>query len=208
MSDNETVEMSASQAALLRSSYDMMNKLYNHPDKAMEFKKLAKEAGYKVPELDVIEKVTAPYDAKIASITEENKKLNERLSKWEADNLNDKEEKTLRENLDNIRKQYGFSDEGMQKVIARMQEKKNPDAEAAAAWVKSQEPKAQVTTNSNLYSPSKFNGGNLVGGGEQGDNAWKTLLKDAQNNTDDYFTSVVNDVFNNPENSKEFGGNA
>lgn len=205
---SEMVEMTQEEATQLRNAHAMLNKLYNHPDKAMEFKKLAKEAGYKVPELDTIERVTKPYDEKIDGILDENKKLKERLDKWESDNLNAKEEKALSKQLSAIQKEYGFSDEGMQKVIARMQEKKNPDVEAAAAFVKSKEPKPQITTNSNNFSGSKFNGANLTGGGEEGEKAWKTLMKDATHNTDDYFTSVVNDVMNNPENSREFGGNA
>jgi hypothetical protein len=204
----EMIEMTVQEATILRNAHSMLNKLYNHPDKAMEFKKLAKDAGYKVPELDTIEKVTKPYDEKMSKLEETNSKLIERLDKWEKDNLNASEEKALRKQLSAIQKEYGFSDEGMQKVIGRMQEKSNPDVEAAAAWVKSKEPKPQITTNSSNYSPSKFHGGNLVGGGEEGDKAWKTLMKDATNNTDDYFSSVVNDVINHPENSREFGGNA
>jgi len=208
MSDDETVQMTKQEADMLRNAHSMMSKLYNHPEKAMEFKKLAKEAGYKVPELDTIERVTKPYDEKMNGLSEENKKLKERLDKWESDNLNASEEKALSKQLSAIQKEHGFSDEGMQKVIARMQEKKNPDVEAAAAWVKSKEPKPQLSTNSNNYSPSKFNGASMTGGGEDGEKAWKTLMKDAKNNTDDYFSSVVNDVINNPENSREFGGNA
>ena len=208
MADTEMVEMTKEQADLLKNAHAMLNKLYNHPEKAMEFKKLAKEAGYKVPELDTIERVTKPYDEKLNGFAEENKKLKERLDKWENDNLNAKEERELSNQLEAIKKEHGFDDEGMQKVIKRMQEKKNPDVEAAAAWVKNQMPKPQITTNSNNFSGSKFKGSNFVGGGEEGEKAWNTLLKDANTGGDEFFTSVVNDVFNNPENSREFGGNA
>lgn len=208
MADTEMVEMSKQEADILRNAHSMLNKLYNHPDKAMEFKKLAKDAGYKVPELDTIERVTKPYDEKIGGLAEENKKLKERLDKWENDNLNSREEAELSSQLSAIQKEHGFSDEGMQKVIKRMQDKKNPDVESAAAWVKSQEPKAKITTSSTNFASGKFNGSSLVGGGEEGDKAWKTLMKDANTGSDDYFSSVVNDVLNNPENSREFGGNA
>lgn len=208
MADQEMVEMSKQEADILRNAHSMLNKLYNHPDKAMEFKKLAKEAGYKVPELDTLERVTKPYDEKMSGLADENKKLKERLDKWESDNLNAKEESELAKQLSSIQKEQGLTDEGMQKVIKRMQEKKNPDVEAAAAWVKSQEPKAKLTTNSTNFAPGKFNGASLTGGGEEGEKAWKTLLKDANTGGDEFFSSVVNDVFNNPENSREFGGAA
>lgn len=208
MSDQEMVEVSKSEMAILKNAHAMLNKLYNDPDKAMDFKRLVKDAGYKVPELDTIERVTKPYDEKMAKFEETNKKLMERLDKYESDNLNAKEERELSNQLDSIKKEYGFDDEGMQKVIKRMQEKKNPDVESAAAWVKNAMPKPQITTNSNNFSASKFKGSNLTGGGEEGEKAWNMLLKDANTGGDEFFSSVVNDVMNNPENSREFGGQA
>lgn len=202
----EMEEVSASELAVLRNAHSMLNKLYNHPDKAMEFKKLAKDAGYKVPELDTIERVTKPYDEKMTALEATNKKLVERLDKWESDNLNASEEKALSKQLSKIQKEEGLTDEGMQKVIKRMQDMKNPDVESAAAWVKSKEPKPQITTNSNNFSASKFNGSSLTGGGEEGDKAWKTLMNDANTGGDEYFTSIVNDVMNNPEAQRELGG--
>ena len=202
----DTVEMSREEANILRNAHSMLTKMYNHPDKSMEFKKLAKESGFKVPELDTIERVQKPIEEKLTAIEAENKKLVERLSKWENDNLNAREEEALSKQLSKLQKEEGLTDEGMQKVIKRMQDMKNPDAESAAAWVKSKEPKAQLTTNSNNFAPNKFNGANMTGGGEEGDKAWKTLMKDARNNTDDFFTSVVNDVMNNPQDQVELGG--
>lgn len=206
MSESETVEVSKKELDILRNAHSMLDKLYNHPEKAMEFKKLAKEAGYKVPELDTIERVTKPYDDKLSGLSEENKKLKERLDKWESDNLNAKEERELSAQLESIKKEHGFDDEGMQKVIKRMQDKKNPDVESAAAWVKNQMPKPQITTSSNNFSASKFKGASLTGGGEEGEKAWNTLLKDANTGGDEFFNSVVNDVMNNPTEQRELGG--
>lgn len=205
---DEMVEVSKAEMEILKNAHSMLNKLYNHPDKAMDFKRLVKDAGYKVPELDTIERVTKPYDEKLGGLADENKKLKERLDKWENDNLNAKEERELSSQLDAIKKEHGFDDEGMQKVIKRMQEKKNPDVEAAAAWVKNSMPKPQITTNSNNFSASKFKGSNLTGGGEEGEKAWNTLMKDANTGGDEFFNSVVEDVLNRPENSREFGGQA
>lgn len=205
---DEMVEVSKSEMDILRNAHSMLNKLYNHPDKAMDFKRLVKDAGYKVPELDTIERVTKPYDEKLGGLADENKKLKERLDKWENDNLNAKEERELSSQLEAIKKEHGFDDEGMQKVIKRMQEKKNPDVESAAAWVKNSMPKPKITTNSNNFSASKFKGSNLTGGGEEGEKAWNTLMKDANTGGDEFFNSVVEDVLNNPENSREFGGHA
>ena len=87
-----------------------------------------------------------------------------------------------------------------------MKDKNNPDVEAAAAYVLSKEPKAKPTTNTHNFAPGKFKGGDFVGGGDDGEKAWKTLMNDAATGSDDYFTDVVNDVFNHPEEQRELGG--
>lgn len=207
MSD-EVVEVSKQQYEALNNAYSMLNKLYNHPDKAMEFKKLAKEAGYKVPELDTIERVTKPYDEKMSALEKNYKDLEEKYNKRDLADREKEEERALRIELDSVQKKEGLSDEGMNKVIARLMEKKSSDVEAAAAWVKSQEPKPKLTTNTHNFAAGKFDGAKWAGGGEEGEKAWKTLMKDGATGSDDYFASVVDDVLNHPENSREFGGNA
>jgi hypothetical protein len=206
MSEEDTVTMTKSEAASLQNAYNMLNKLYNHPDKSMDFKKLARDAGFKVPEVETLERFTKPYDEKMTGLEKKNKELSERLDKWENETLSTKEEAKLREQLDSARKEYSLSDEGMAKVIARMKEKNNPDVEAAAAFVLSKEPKAKPTTNTHNFAPGKFKGSEFVGGGDDGEKAWKTLMNDAATGSDDFFTDVVNDVFNHPEEQRELGG--
>lgn len=202
MADDDVV-MSASEAKALKGAYDLMNKLYSHPEKGMDFKKLAKGAGFNVPELDTIEKVTKPYDEKMTAYEAENKKLKDRLDKWEADNLSEKEEAALSKEIKAVQKESGLTEEGMKKVIERMKEKNNLDVEAAAAWVLSKEPKPQPTKTSHNFSQSKFNGKNLSQGGDS--ESVEKLLSGKMSN-DDYFDHVVNDVLNSPENQIELGG--
>jgi len=199
----EDVTMSAEQAKILQGAYNLMNKLYSHPDKAMDFKKLVKGAGFAVPELDTIEKVTKPYDEKMTAYEEKFKKLEERFAKKEADEADAREEASLSKDMENARKEYGLTEEGMKKVIDRMKEKKNMDVEAAAAWVVSKEPKAQPTKSSHNFSQSKFNGKDLTRG--QDTESVEKLLSGKMSG-DDYFDQVVNDVLNNPEDQLEMGG--
>lgn len=202
MADDD-VTISAEQAKVLQNAYNLMNKLYSHPDKAMDFKRLVKGAGFAVPELDTIEKVTKPYDEKIASWEDKFNKLQEKIDKRDTDDLNAKEEAQISKDLESARKEYGLTDDGMKKVLDRMKEKKNLDVEAAAAYIVSKEPKAQPTTNSHNYSQSRFKGSSLIGGDKaEAEETWKSLTK----NPDDYFDSVVNDVMNNPMDQIELGG--
>src|SRR5574337_56914 len=142
----------------LRRAYKLMDDLYSDKEYGMAFKKMmkAKAPESRIPELDIVESVTKPYDDKIASLVEENKKLRE---EWENDRKSrkDKEEEVfVRATLDDVQRKYGLTDDGMQKVIARMKDKNNPDAEAAAAFVLSQQPKTKPATTSN-YTPSDLN---------------------------------------------------
>jgi hypothetical protein len=199
----EDVTLSAEQHNVLQGAYNLMNKLYSHPDKAMDFKKLVKGAGFAVPELDTIEKVTKPYDEKIAAWEDKFSKLEEKLAKRETEDLNAKEEAQLSKELESARKEFALTDEGMKKVLDRMKEKKNLDVEAAAAWVVSKEPKAQPTKTSHNFSQSKFKGSSLIGGEkEEAEKTWNQLVKSPE----DYFDNVVNDVLNNPEEQREMGG--
>lgn len=198
MSDEENVTMTPQEAATLRGAYNLMNKLYSDPEKGMDFKRMVKGAGFKVPELDTIEKVTKPYDEKITGLE---KALKDLQDTYEGDKKKAKEtdeEKEIRQSLEEVKKKYDFDDDGLKKVVARMQEKKNPDADSAAAWVKMQEPKPKLTTSSS-FGHGKFKGNSLVDGKED---TWKKLSQ----SPDDYFNDVADDVINNPENSKEFGG--
>ena len=106
--------------------------------------------------------------------------------------------------MNDTKAKYDFDEEGWQKVLKRMTDKKNPDSEAAAAWVKMQEPKPKLTTNSHNFSQTKFKGSKAFAGGddEKGQKTWENML----NKPDDYFDDVVNDVLNNPSDQRELGG--
>ncbi len=198
----DDVTISSEQAKILQGAYNLMNKLYSDPDRSMEFKKMVRGAGFSVPEIDTIEKVTKPYDEKLSAYEEKFKKLEERLAKRDEDELNAKEEARLAKDLESARKEYGLTDDGMKKVLDRMKEKNNFDVEAAAAYIVSKEPKAQPTKTSHNFSQSRFKGSSLIGG-DNAEETWKQLSQ----NPDDYFDNVVNDILNNPEEQRELGGN-
>jgi hypothetical protein len=79
----------------------------------------------------------------------ENKALQERLDKLEADRAKERQDweehqnkTTFEQQVESARKAYSLTDEGFHKMLDRMKEQNSPDAEAAAAWVASKTPPA------------------------------------------------------------------
>lgn len=198
MSEGEnTVTMSSEEANALRSAHMLLNKLYNHPDKSMDFKHLLRETGHKVPELDVVDQVVKPRDEKLSSLESEMKKLREERDAERKAAKDKQDEDDLRGTLDSVRKEYGFDEEKMSKVMSRMKEKNNMDAEAAAAWVASKEPKPKLSTASHNFGPSSFDGKKAFAGeGEAADKEWKMLMDDAARGTSNHLNMVADEIFN------------
>lgn len=181
-----------SEADLLVKNRAMMllDKLWNDPKEGMSFKKKVKELvpDAKIPELDIVNNATAPIVAALEEQTKRSKSLEDRLNNWEENQKNGKEEGELQAQLDMIRKSYGFTTDGMQKVIDRMKAKNNPDAESAAAWVASQERKSKPVTDSALM-PSALN---LYGSNSE-DETWAELNKDPRGWADRELVKMINE---------------
>lgn len=194
-------EITDERLAALTRAEKLLDALWNDKEKGLEFKKMvkAKVPDANIPQLDIIDTVTKPYNEKMASLEESNKKLTERLNNWETEKLNAKEEADLAKQLDAIRATHRFTDEGMKKVVERMRDKKNPDAEAAAAWVLAQEPKAKPVASSVV--PGVPGKANLFGSAKASDD-WKELNADPVAYADQEIANIIA----NPEQYKEFGG--
>ena len=90
----------------------------------------------------------------VAPLKKENAALKERLDKLEADRLAEKEDAekraaqtNLEQALAKARQDYSLTDEGFDKMVARMKDTGNyADADAAAAWVASKTPPASAPT--------------------------------------------------------------
>ncbi len=196
---SEKIEITQEQAADYNRAIKLLNSLAGHKEKGLEVKKMMKEVDpdLSFPELDLIEKVKAPYDEKIKSLEETTSKVVKEWDEYKTSEKNSKEERSIKKELEAAQQEYSFTDDGMQKVVSRMKEKNNPDVEAAAAWVASKQPKAQPSASSN-FTPGKMN---LFGSATK-DDAWADLNKDPMG----AFDKEVDNIFNNPENYKEFGG--
>jgi hypothetical protein len=193
------IEVEESEVRALNQARQLFDALLQDKDIGLSLKRKVRE---KIPtakfnDLEIVETVTKPYDEKITKLSEENKKLEERLNKWEQDKLEASEEAELDKTLTSVKDKFKFTDEGMKKVIARMTEKKNPDAESAAAWVLSQEPKNEPVKPSSMFGGKA----DLFGSAKKSDE-WAALNEDPIA----YADQEIMNIMNNPENYREFGG--
>ena len=109
--------------------------------------KIRKAAKAKFPDAKILDDTVAPF---VAPLKAENAALKERLDKMEADRAAEREaaekhsaQANLESALARARQDYNLTDEGFDKMVARMKETGNyADADAAAAWVASKTPAA------------------------------------------------------------------
>ena len=181
-------EISDAELATKNRAVALLDRMWNDPKEGLAFKKKVKELvpDANIPELSIIDSATAPFAKLLESEKAARESLEARLNAFETSRQNTAEEKALRKELDQVKKQYSFTDEGMEKVIGRMREKSNPDAEAAAAWVAAQERK--VHTSSALM-PSALN---LYGAKTQ-DGDWAELNKDPNGWADKEMLKIMNE---------------
>jgi hypothetical protein len=156
-------EISDTELVVLQRGKQLLDRLWNDPEEGMAFKEKVRKIipNASIPELDIVKTATKPLTERLSRQEEENKALKDRLDKWEQRSKDSDEETKISQMLEEVRSKFHFTDAGMEKVVSRMREKSNPDAEAAAAWVASQEKKAKpITTgisssNLNLYGSNK-----------------------------------------------------
>jgi hypothetical protein len=125
---------------------ELLNELLRDGDVGGKVRKIAKA---KFPDSRIvdIESIAEPL---VAPLKAENDALKARLDKIEADRQKDAEEAekraaqtNLEQALAKARNDYNLTDEGFDKMVARMKETGNyADADAAAAWVASKTPPA------------------------------------------------------------------
>lgn len=192
----ETVEINARDLAELQRlarSGEAAEKVWNDPKHGMTLKALTKEVfpDANIPELDVLNqtnKVREEAFAKVDAMAEKLAKFEEREQQRIDERKIEKEEATFASKIEMIRKSKNFTEEGMKKVFDRMKEHNNPDIEAAAAWVLSQEPR--VPTQS-AYAPQTMD----IYGSNSGDKKWEELNR----NPVAFFDKEVLEILNDPQ---------
>lgn len=140
---------------------------------------------------DAAEPIVAPLKAQIEALQEQNKSILDRVAAREKADADATAEVELSKRLANARAAYGLTEDGFDKMVARMKETGNfTDADAAAAWVVQHSPKPQVA-NSPSWLPKSAN---LFGSKDKVDDAkFEKLHTDPQAYMDDELREFASD---------------
>jgi len=166
-----------------------LERLWNDGDVGPALQKKIKEI---YPDAKTNDDVFGPV---VAPLKAENEKLTKRLEKFEEERAAEKKaaeessmKRTLEESLASARKAYNLTDEGFDKMVARMKETGNyVDAESAAAWVASKTPPAPVAGPS--WKPQAMN----LFGSKKYDEAMADLHRDPAEYMDNQLAEFVRD---------------
>lgn len=151
-----TVTVSRQDWEIHQKALALLNKMADHPDSGISFKKMAKQVDgtLNFTDLELAERIQAPLQAELNTAKET---LAAIQAEREAEKLAAQQEKqihTLTGEVDRAAKAFGLTAEGREKMTQRMTEKGNLDADAAAAWVASQAPKAKPSEGNGAFSPA------------------------------------------------------
>ncbi len=156
---NESVEMSAEEAKLLRGSKTLMDQLLKNPKTRRDAEKLVKTL---YPDTTTTDDLAAPYVEEIKSVKAE-------LEEFKKSRNDEKMDAKLNAQLDQLRAD-GYTDEGLEKIKELMVKESLPNALAAAAFWEKLNPK--TVTASSAFQPTDW------GFGRKTDDADLKLLFD------------------------------
>lgn len=184
---SETVTLSKADYDLLARAKALVDKNWKDPKIGAEFRKSAKESfpDITIPE-ETFDPVVAPVKAELEETRSQLAKALERLDAREKKEVEDGQTAAMERALSAARTKYSLTDEGFDKMTARMKETSNfTDAEAAAAWVASNTP-APKSTNGPSWAPQDLD---LYGSKTQNDD-YKLLHTD----TEAFFDQTVQQI--------------
>src|SRR5580658_7538373 len=153
---------------------------------------LQKKVKAKYPDAKTNDEVFGPILAPVQARAERLEKELEKLREERATEKKEADEAKLKQSLDEAlgtaRQKYNLTEEGFDKMVARMKETGNyADAEAAAAWVASKTPPAPVAGPS--WKPQSMN----LFGSKKYDEALAELHRDPQEYMDTQLAQFVSD---------------
>lgn len=125
----------------MQRAYDLVNALWNDADVGAKIRSTAK-ARYNIqlPD-DAIDPVVAPLRKQVEELSKSLAEEREAKKKRDDEEAEAKQRQKIEDTIHSARQKYRLTQEGFEKMIKRMQDAQNyTDAEAAAAWVVSNEP--------------------------------------------------------------------
>ena len=170
----------------------LVNSLWNDGELGMKLQRKAKEA---FPDIRTTDEAYAPvraeFETRMAAQAKELDEMRaERAAEKKAREERDaeKQKKSFEAAINDARNSYNLTDEGFDKMVARMKETGNyTDPESAAAWVASKTPPKPVSGPS--FGPQDLN----LFGSAKADEKMAALHRDPQRYMDMELTEFVND---------------
>jgi hypothetical protein len=159
--------------AIHQRALALLNKVADHPQLGTTFKRMAKQVDntLRFQDIEAADTIGQPLMAELT-------KAQERIAKLETDRESERQQReaeshvrTLTGDIDTAAKKFGLTDEGVSAMKTRMTEKGSLDAEAAAAWVASQSPRARPSDATGAFAPAALN---LYGSNEK-EERWEKL---------------------------------
>lgn len=197
MSDHnpDTVVISRTDYDIGYRSTALLQKLLNNPKHAPKIEEAIAEVNPQAtfPGRDAREAAMAPFKAELESERTKREALEARLNardEKDAADIQTRQESDLLAKMTAIRSKRGFSDDMMDKVVARMREQNNPDIDAAAAYIAESIPRSAPIAGHD-YLPSTVDNYGLA----SRDEAWKGLHE----NPDQWQTKELRDIVRDPE---------
>lgn len=192
---SETISVPTADWELASRAHSLLNTLLTRPDTAPSVEDAIAKANpsAKFPGREAREAQYAPVLSEIEKERGERVKLQERLDARdvaEAEAKQKHQEDDLLARMSSIKSKRGFSDEMMDKVVARMRDKNNPDIDAAAAWVSESVPKPGPVVGHD-FLPSTVD----AFGTASKDKAWEGL----HTNPDKWQTDELRAIVRDPE---------
>lgn len=139
---------------------------------------------------DQAEPIVAPLRQQIKALEENNKAMAERLEKKDKEDQEKAAEVEFTKKLGKARDHFKLTDEGVEKVIARMKETQNyTDVMGAAAFIVSETPQPKPVVPGPSWLPQRMN---LFGTSERTE-AFELLHKDPQKYQDRELSKFVSD---------------
>ena len=172
----------------------LVDALWNDSTFGNEIQKRAKEmfpeAGIRTAD-ETFEPAVAPIRKQLEATSAELKALREERDaekKASEERAAEAQKKSFEDQINAARNSYNLTDEGFDKMVARMKETGNyTDPDAAAAWVASKNPPAPVNTPT--FGPQALN----FWGAEKRDESLAELHRDPQRYMDDQLAQFVRD---------------
>lgn len=168
----------------------LIDALWNDKDVGPSLRKKAKEMfnDITLPD-DTMEPSIAPLREQLADMSKRLKDRDEADDKRRTEESDRRTRANLEDALSKARKDYRLTDDGFDKMVARMKETGNfSDADAAAAWVVSKEP--PPASPGPTWGPSRLNPTNVT------DEADVRLL---HKDPEAYQDKVLNDFISDPD---------